>query len=91
MKNNKTKLLTIRLTEAELIKAKKKFRGNVSYWIRKYINNDTTESDNPELIKELINVNEKLVDKAIESIKYLKDEKEVLNAEIEKLKKQINK
>lgn len=38
MKNNKTKLLTIRLTEAELIRAKKKGRGNVSYWIRTLIN-----------------------------------------------------
>jgi cell division protein FtsB len=91
MKNNKTKLLTIRLTEAEFIKAKMKGRGNMSYWLRQYINYDTTESDNSELIKELINVNEKLVDKSIESIKSLKAEKEVLNAEIEKLKKQINK
>ncbi len=38
MKNNKDKFLTIRLTEAELIKAKKKGRGNVSYWIRQHIN-----------------------------------------------------
>jgi len=88
MKNNKNKLLTIRLTEAELIKAKKKGRGNVSYWIRQYINYGTTKSDDPELTKELINNYERLVIKAIESYKA---EKEVLNAEIEELKKQINK
>ena len=35
---NKSKLLTIRLSEEELLKAKKKGRGNVSYWIRSLIN-----------------------------------------------------